>query len=53
MTHLQRIGCDSVSTTVAVRNVRVINLYAKLAFRFRAPAMTFHWWSRSVKAFAP
>lgn len=48
LSHLQRIGCDAVATTVAVRNVRVINLYAKLGFRFRDPAMTFHWWSRPV-----
>lgn len=46
LSHLQRIGCEGVATTVAVRNVRVINLYAKLGFRFRAPAMTFHWWSQ-------
>lgn len=36
-------GCASVASSVVARNHRVINLYAKLGFRFAAPNMTFHW----------
>jgi RimJ/RimL family protein N-acetyltransferase len=32
-----------VRTTIVARNVRVLNLYARLGFRFRAPQMTLHW----------
>jgi RimJ/RimL family protein N-acetyltransferase len=40
----ERSGATSVSTTIAATNVAVLNLYAKLAFRFRPPEMTFHWY---------
>ncbi len=36
--HAQRIR-----TSIAARNYRVLNLYARLGFRFPAPLMTFHW----------
>jgi RimJ/RimL family protein N-acetyltransferase len=36
-------GVDAISTTIAARNVPVLNLYSKLGFRFRPPDMTFHW----------
>lgn len=36
-------GCERLSTTISARNVAVLNLYAKLGFRFRPPEMTFHW----------
>ena len=36
-------GCKSLSTNVSVRNVAVLNLYARLGFRFMPPQMTFHW----------
>lgn len=36
-------GCQSVSTTISARNTPVLNLYAKLQFRFTPPEMTFHW----------
>lgn len=36
-------GCTSVASSVIARNNRVVNLYAKLGFRFMAPSMTFHW----------
>jgi RimJ/RimL family protein N-acetyltransferase len=39
----ERSGATSVSTTITATNVAVLNLYAKLAFRFRPPEMTFHW----------
>lgn len=35
-------GVDSVATTIAARNVPVLNLYASLDFRFLPPEMTFH-----------
>lgn len=40
--HLQN-NVRSVSTTIAARNVRVLNLYSSLNFRFDPPEMTFHW----------
>jgi GNAT superfamily N-acetyltransferase len=36
-------GFANVSTTISARNVPVLNLYAKLQFRFDPPEMTFHW----------
>ena len=36
-------GCVSLTTNVSVRNVAVLNLYARLGFRFLPPQMTFHW----------
>lgn len=36
-------GCVSVTTNVSVRNVAVLNLYARLGFEFLPPQMTFHW----------
>lgn len=36
-------GYDSVVTTISARNIAVLNLYAKLDFRFLPPEMTFHW----------
>lgn len=39
----QTDGHERVTTTISVRNVAVLNLYAKLGFRFAPPEMTFHW----------
>lgn len=39
----QAEGCEGLMTTISARNVAVLNLYAKLGFRFRPPEMTFHW----------
>ena len=36
-------GLQGVRTSIAARNERVLNLYARLGFRFHAPQMTFHW----------
>jgi RimJ/RimL family protein N-acetyltransferase len=36
-------GWLRVSTTISARNSPVLNLYAKLGFRFQPPEMTFHW----------
>lgn len=41
--HAQDQGAERVKSTIAVRNYRVLNLYARLGFRFPAPMMTFHW----------
>ena len=32
-----------ISTTIAARNVTVLNLYSSFGFRFSPPEMTFHW----------
>jgi RimJ/RimL family protein N-acetyltransferase len=36
-------GIERVTTTITARNVRVLNLYSKLQFKFAPPEMTFHW----------
>lgn len=36
-------GARCVRTSIVARNVRVLNLYARLGFRFLEPSMTFHW----------
>jgi RimJ/RimL family protein N-acetyltransferase len=41
--HHQADACQQVTTTISARNVAVLNLYAKLNFRFTPPEMTFHW----------
>lgn len=39
----QQEGATRVSTSIVARNHRVLNLYARLHFRFPPPLMTFHW----------
>lgn len=36
-------GRTAVETTISAHNTPVINLYARLGFRFQPPEMTFHW----------
>jgi RimJ/RimL family protein N-acetyltransferase len=36
-------GAMRVRTSIVARNHRVLNLYARLGFRFPPPMMTFHW----------
>lgn len=36
-------GFKSIETTISARNIRVLNLYAQIGFRFKPPQMTFHW----------
>lgn len=36
-------GAQRVKTCIVARNFRVLNLYARLGFRFPPPLMTFHW----------
>lgn len=36
-------GAQRVRTSIVARNHRVLNLYARLGFRFPPPLMTFHW----------
>lgn len=36
-------GAKRIRTCIVARNHRVLNLYAKLGFRFPPPLMTFHW----------
>jgi RimJ/RimL family protein N-acetyltransferase len=38
-----KAGAQRVRTSIAARNHRVLNLYARLGFRFPPPLMTFHW----------
>ena len=37
------LGAKRIHTAIAARNNRVLNLYARLGFRFAPPLMTFHW----------
>jgi RimJ/RimL family protein N-acetyltransferase len=39
----QDSGAVRIRTCITARNHRVLNLYARLGFRFSPPAMTFHW----------
>ena len=36
-------GAKKVRTSIVARNYRVLNLYARLGFRFPSPLMTLHW----------
>ena len=37
------VGAKRVRSSIAARNHRVLNLYARLGFVFQPPLMTFHW----------
>jgi RimJ/RimL family protein N-acetyltransferase len=41
--HAAASGARRVRSSIVARNHRVLNLYARLGFRFPAPLMTFHW----------
>jgi RimJ/RimL family protein N-acetyltransferase len=41
--HARDSGARRVRTSIAARNHRALNLYARLGFRFSPPLMTFHW----------
>ena len=41
--HAVEEGAIRVRTSIVARNHRVLNLYARLGFRFPPPLMTFHW----------
>ena len=41
--HARVNGARRVRTSIVARNHRVLNLYARLGFRFPPPLMTFHW----------
>lgn len=43
LNHAAQSGARRVRTSIVARNHRVLNLYARLGFRFSPPSMTFHW----------
>jgi RimJ/RimL family protein N-acetyltransferase len=43
LNHAAGVGAQRVRTSIAARNHRVLNLYARLGFTFLPPSMTFHW----------
>lgn len=43
MAQASKEGATGVRSSFVARNYRVLNLYAKLGFRFPPPLMTFHW----------
>ena len=45
---LRLSGVTAVSTLISVHNFAVLNLYARLNFKFRDPQSTFHLWVRSA-----
>lgn len=42
-------GAQRIRTSIAARNHRVLNLYARLGFTFLPPSMTFHWVKTSIQ----
>lgn len=46
--HAKDDGCKRIETCIASRNIKVMNLYSRLGFRFAAPKMTFHWMKDNV-----
>lgn len=40
-------GFSDVHTLISVNNIAVLNLYARLGFKFRDPAVTLHYWRTS------
>jgi hypothetical protein len=46
----QTQGYETVSTTIAAGNSKVLSLYARLQFKFDNPKMTFHWISKGCPA---
>lgn len=47
MTALHRSrGRTGIETTISAHNAPVLNIYARLGFRFGPPSMTFHWLSQ-------
>lgn len=43
MAQAKQQGAARIRTCIVARNHRVLNLYARLGFRFPPPLMTFHW----------
>lgn len=43
LSHDKASGARRIRTCIVARNHRVLNLYARLGFRFPPPLMTFHW----------
>jgi ribosomal protein S18 acetylase RimI-like enzyme len=50
LARVQAAGLKDVHTRVTLRNVAVLNLYARLQFKFRDPGATFHLWRRAEAA---
>jgi GNAT superfamily N-acetyltransferase len=43
---LKEAGLNQARSLISVRNIPVLNLYARLGFKFRDPRATFHYWRR-------
>ncbi len=43
---LKDAGLNQARTLISIRNTSVLNLYARLGFKFRDPRVTFHYWKR-------
>jgi len=39
----KQAGLTQIRTTISAHNAAVVNIYARLGFRFAPPQMTFHW----------
>lgn len=46
---LREAGHNRARTLISVRNIPVLNLHARLGFKFQEPRATFHYWSRSER----
>jgi ribosomal protein S18 acetylase RimI-like enzyme len=42
---LQTLGLNQCYTLISANNTAVLNLYARLGFKFKDPAVTLHYWS--------
>jgi ribosomal protein S18 acetylase RimI-like enzyme len=43
LARFREAGMQAVETTISAHNAAVLNLYARLGFRFQSPRMTLHW----------
>ncbi|MBW4520944.1 MAG: GNAT family N-acetyltransferase [Scytolyngbya sp. HA4215-MV1] len=41
-------GLSQAHTLISANNTAVLNLYARLGFKFKQPAVTFHYWSHPI-----
>lgn len=48
--HAKEMGASKIRTSIIAGNYRVLNLYARLGFRFTEPFMTFHWTREKIYA---
>ena len=48
MEEMLKSGLSHAHTLISANNVAVLNLYARIGFKFRQSAITFHYWSHPI-----